>query len=235
MIDTSVIIVAGGSGTRLGHQLPKAFVPLAGKPLFSYSLLAFDSCDTVSETILVIPAGMKDSANQVLRKLPLRKSIAIVEGGAQRWQSVANGLAACTDQTSWVMVHDAARPFVSHETIGHLIAKSETYRCAVTATPVTDTIRRVAGDRSLGTIDRSTLVRIGTPQLFDKQLLCRALTQAGTMDPPPTDEAMLIEQMGIDVGIAEGDPVNFKVTTPADYRIAQALIGLDSPHDEKAS
>jgi 2-C-methyl-D-erythritol 4-phosphate cytidylyltransferase len=135
---------------------------------------------------------------------------------------VHNGVAA--SDAEWVLVHDAARPFVTDAVIDSLLAKRSAYRCAVTATPLVDTIRSFRGDRCTGTIDRSTLVRVGTPQLFHRPTLVEAFERAEELHEPPTDEAVLMEHAGASVGLAWGDPLNFKVTTPEDQRIAEALL-----------
>jgi 2-C-methyl-D-erythritol 4-phosphate cytidylyltransferase len=220
----SAIIVAGGRGRRLGGPTPKGFVALGGTPLFAHALRQFDSHGSIVEVILVVPPGAKDRAGELLDDVILEKGVTVVEGGEHRWQSVKNGLAACRSPSPWVVVHDAARPFVTHAVIDALLEKAGPYECAVTATPEVDTVRRVRGDRSVETVDRSTLVRVGTPQLFGKEKLAAAFDKAVGMNPPPTDEAVLMEMMGIPVGIAQGDPMNFKITTKTDLRIAEALL-----------
>jgi len=221
---SSAIIVAGGMGTRLGADMPKAFVLLGGTPLFVHALRVFDTHPSVSEVVLVIPPGRRDETNELLADVILERGICIAEGGEQRWHSVANGLAACRSSAPWVMVHDSARPFVTKKVIDDLLAMQTRYQCAVTATPEVDTIRRVQGDRALETLDRTQLVRVGTPQLFAKSKLREALALAPGMNPPPTDEGMLMERLGLAVGIAPGDPLNFKVTTPQDLLLAEALV-----------
>jgi 2-C-methyl-D-erythritol 4-phosphate cytidylyltransferase len=164
---------------------------------------------------------MVPTAQQLCESAGFSKPWTIVEGGAERWQSVANGVSAC--QAPWVMVHDAARPFVSAAVIDGLLSKRDDFSCVITATPEVDTIRRFEQDRCSGTVDRSTLIRVGTPQLFHRATLLDAFTKAEKLAPPPTDEAMLFEACGHHVGFAWGDPLNFKVTTPADLEIAEAL------------
>jgi 2-C-methyl-D-erythritol 4-phosphate cytidylyltransferase len=121
------------------------------------------------------------------------------------------------------MVHDAARPFVTHAVIEAILAKTPHFDAVITATPETDTVRTFNKDRCLTTVDRTKLVRVGTPQLFRAQTLKESFLAARSMDAPPTDEAMLMEKMGIPIGIAWGDPLNFKITTQADLTLAEAL------------
>lgn len=218
---TSAIIVAAGAGTRLSADHPKAFVSLAGAPLFVYSLRRFDAHAAIDELVLVAPASMHARARSIIATLSPAKPATVVSGGEHRWQSVRNGLDACDASAEWVLVHDAARPFVSHAVINALLAFRERFRCAFTATPMVDTVRRVKGDTSVETLDRSALVRVGTPQLFHRQSLHDAFARMS--DAAITDEVMLMERTGHAVGVAAGDPLNFKITTPEDLAMAEAL------------
>lgn len=221
MNSLDIIIVAAGSGTRLGYSTPKAFVPLMGKPILSYSMEVFLSHQAVNSVILVVPASMYESA----KNLYSNQGVIVTIGGEQRWQSVCNGL-ICSN-APWVMIHDAARPFVSTEVIDKVLEKRTEFDCVITVTPEVDTIRMYAGERAGETVDRDKLVRVGTPQLFRKDILLKGLNNAACTTIPPTDEAVLMQQMGIAVGIAWGDPKNFKITTPSDLEIAEAIVARD--------
>ena len=214
-----VVIVAGGSGTRLGHALPKAFVPLAGKPLLSWSVEIFRAHPSVAAIIVVIPETMKNETDSLFSGM---KNVRSVIGGTERWMSVQNGVAIANSE--WILVHDAARPFVTTGVIDSLLEKRISYDCAITATPVIDTIRTFSGDKCEDTVDRSTLIRVGTPQLFRRSLLEKGFSFAAAAENDITDEAMLMQLMGIDVGLAWGNPKNFKVTTPEDLEVAEALL-----------
>ncbi|MBN1758959.1 MAG: 2-C-methyl-D-erythritol 4-phosphate cytidylyltransferase [Chitinispirillaceae bacterium] len=213
-----VIIVAAGSGTRLGFSTPKAFVPLAGKPMLRYSFDTFREHPGTENVILVVPETMIETARDGFSA----DKVTIVPGGAERWESARNGCDASIAE--WVLVHDAARPFVTHAVIDALLEKSAVYDCAFSATPVVDTIRKYSGDTAGDTVDRSGLVRVGTPQLFRRVQLAEGLRLAPTMQPPPTDDAMLMQRMNIPVGLAWGDPTNFKITTREDLATAEALL-----------
>ena len=212
------IIVAAGSGTRLGYQVPKALVPLRNKAIVSYSTTVFREHPAIDSIFLVVSEQMLSSVG----KIGLGDDISLVIGGPERWQSVRNGCRASTAE--WVLVHDAARPFVTADVIDSLLEKKSDFDCAITVTPVVDTIRTFTHDCAGETIDRSTLVRVGTPQLFRRALLEEGFSIADKLHPPPTDEAMLMQAMNIKVGIAWGDIRNFKITTPADMEIAEALL-----------
>lgn len=218
MSSLDVIIVAAGSGTRLGLSTPKAFVPLMGKPLLSYSLETFLSHQAINSVILVVPDSMYESANREFSSIRVKVTV----GGEHRWQSVSKGIDA--SDAEWVMIHDAARPFVNAMVIDRILDRISQYDCIITVTPEVDTIRMFAGDEAGETVDRDKLVRVGTPQMFRKEVLCQGLAMAKSMESPPTDEAVLMQQMGVKVGIAWGNPKNFKITTLSDLEIAEALI-----------
>jgi len=217
------IIAGAGSGTRLGHFIPKAFVPIGGEPLLSYSLTAFCSHPQINSVILVVSADMLNQAKDfVSGNNDFKDRVIVTTGGDERWKSVQNGISLSTNE--WVLIHDAARPFVSHEVINSLLEKRSEFECAITVTPEVDTIRTIDGDKCGVTVDRSKLLRVGTPQLFKRELIASAFDQIEKMDAPPTDEAALIESQGIAVGYAWGDPINFKITTKSDLKIAEALL-----------
>ena len=221
---TAAVIAAGGMGNRLGGDTPKAFIQLGDKPLFLHSFEVFDQHPAFSEIVLVVPEESVGKAKDIIDKLTTSKHVTVAPGGVERWQSVKNGVEATDSSTDWVLIHDAARPFVTKEVIDSLLEKRSTYKCVITATPVEDTIRRFENDRCVATIDRSLLIRVGTPQLFHRQSLINAFAHAESMTPPPTDEAMLLEKSGIEIGFAWGDPQNFKITTQSDLEIAEAIL-----------
>ena len=212
------IVVAAGSGTRLGMKQPKAFVDLAGEPLCSYSIAVFAAHPLVDSITLVVPASMTDEVACLFKGEKIR----VVAGGDQRWESVKNGCAV--SGSPWVMVHDAARPFVSFRVMDALLEKRSSFDCVITVTPVVDTIRTFSGEVAGETVDRSKLVRAGTPQLFRRELLMKAFSFVDSDTELPTDEAVLMQRMGVIVGIAVGDPMNFKITTKEDLEIARAII-----------
>jgi 2-C-methyl-D-erythritol 4-phosphate cytidylyltransferase len=216
-----VIIVAGGAGMRFGGTVPKAFVTLGEKPLFMHAFEVFESHALVKAIILVVPPDMTDDAQAILSKRTSKKEIKIVKGGKERWHSVQNGVSSCSSE--WIMVHDAARPFVTHSVVNAVLDKTSQYDAIITVTTENDTVRHIEGDRCRATIDRTTLVRVGTPQLFRAALLRKSFDLSESMTSPPTDEAVLMEKMGIPVGIAWGDPLNFKITTQRDLVLAEAL------------
>jgi 2-C-methyl-D-erythritol 4-phosphate cytidylyltransferase len=213
------VIVAAGSGTRLGASMPKAFVPLCGTPLVTYSYNVLLSHPDVNAIIMVVPQNLVESVKE---QFPDPHTI-VVAGGKERWESARNGVQA--SQADWVLIHDAARPFVTHKVIDSVLSLTDEFDCGITVTPEVDTIRFYSGNCAGETIDRSKVVRVGTPQLFKRNLLLELIESAHTLPQLPTDEAMLFQAFGHKIGIAWGDPKNFKITTPEDLEIAEALIG----------
>jgi 2-C-methyl-D-erythritol 4-phosphate cytidylyltransferase len=218
----SAIIVAAGAGSRLNSPVPKGFVLLGGKPLFRYSLETLLGHKAVTDAVLVVPEGYEKKAKRVIEACGFKKRVAVVDGGKERWQSVEKGVRAV--ESEWVLVHDAARPFVTRAVVDAILDKKQLYDCVITATPEADTLRLANGELAGETIDRSKVVRVGTPQLFRRRVLIRAFAETPPLLPPPTDEAVLLQRTGVPVALASGDPANFKITTPADLSTAEALI-----------
>lgn len=220
----SAVIVAGGMGTRLGRPEPKAYVTLASRPLFTWSLEVLAAHPAITDIVIVVPAGFEKSTINLAESYANGKICTVVGGGAERWQSVENGVGACLSECDWVLVHDSARPFVSAKIIDDVLSLADNFLCGITATPEVDTVRLFCENRCDGSLDRSEIIRVGTPQLFHKVTLAEGFAKAATMNLPPTDEAMLFESLGHTVGFCWGDPLNFKVTTPSDFLIAEAVM-----------
>ncbi len=220
----SLVLVAGGMGTRLGLPQPKAFVELAGQPLFTWSLATLAVLPYVNQIIVVCPSGYENETARLATPFASCKLVTVVAGGAERWMSVRNGVEKCSADCDLVMVHDSARPFVSATVVDALIERVDKFPCVITATPEVDTVRHFENDVCTETLDRSRIIRVGTPQVFKKSILENGFALASEMTTPPTDEAALIEKLGESVGFAWGDPMNFKVTTAADLEIAEAVM-----------
>jgi 2-C-methyl-D-erythritol 4-phosphate cytidylyltransferase len=211
-------------------DVPKGFVSLGGKPMLAYSLEVLGTHPAVAQVVLVVPSDRLKETAAITAQLTLSVKVAVVSGGSERWESVRNGVNECSAAHDTILVHDAARPFVTHAVIDSLLEQSRSYRCVITATEVVDTIRQFIDDRALATVDRSCLIRVGTPQLFRRADLTQGFAQAVSMKSPPTDEAVLMQSMGIEVGIGRGDPANFKITSPSDMLLAEALLAWKATH-----
>jgi 2-C-methyl-D-erythritol 4-phosphate cytidylyltransferase len=216
------VLVAAGAGERLGGDRPKAFVGLAGKPLLAEALARLDRSDWVDSIVLVAPPGWEEPAILLAEELVAAKLVAVVPGGATRAESVRVGLGEVADDALVVLVHDAARPLVEEPLLERLLAPlSEGWDGVVPALPVSDTVKRVAGDRVVETIDRSELVAVQTPQAFRAEALRKAF--AGEV-AGATDCASLVERSGGRVRVVEGDRRLVKVTTPEDLRHVERLL-----------
>lgn len=226
----TAVIAAAGSGQRLGAGGPKAFVPVAGRPMIEWSLDAFRACDSVRSIVVAVPPGQAEEA--------AGEDLVVVPGGATRAQSVANALEVV--ETTLVAIHDAARPLLTPELVEALLADLDGDPEAsgvIAAAPVTDTIKRAGTAKSESdtpqmldssfaieqTEDRSRLWAAQTPQVFRTEALREALAAAGRPEEA-TDEAMLIEQAGGTVLLHPVAEQNLKVTTPLDLRVAELLL-----------
>jgi len=212
-------------GKRLGKPIPKAFVPIAGKEMFRYSLELFDSMNKFQSIILVVPAEAVKETEDKISALNLTTSCEVIAGGEERWNSVENGVRAAGD-VDVVAIHDAARPFVTTAVVDTLLESIKTCTGVITANPVVDTVREFNDELCGATVDRSTLIAVGTPQVFKRDTLLNCFNRIECLESIPTDEAMLLEAFGERVKFVYGDPLNFKVTAPSDMILAEAILSL---------
>jgi len=222
------IIAAAGAGTRMASDRPKQFLSLAGTPVIFHTLKPFEECEQIHEVIVVLPAEESAGFLSMAGKYGLRKLTRVVPGGATRADSVKRGLTSIRSATAEIVaVHDGVRPFVTVAEINSTIAAAQSDGAAILVAPVTDTIKQV-GDRAVvKTLDRSLLRRALTPQCFQYELLRQAYQRADVNDPSLTDESALIERLGHTVRIVEGSTRNIKITTAADFAIAEAMLATD--------
>jgi len=238
-----VIIPAAGLGTRMGgltagakparvSPASKQFAELGGAPILVHTLRKFEAVPEVSEMVLSLRADDVAAFQSRLQKEGLRKKITVVEGGENRQQSVANGLAkieAAPDDL--VLVHDAVRPFVGGEIIGSVILAAARHGAAIAALPAVDTVKQV--DRTadgaivVSTIPRARVVLAQTPQGFRYDVLKKAFDDAQADGFQGTDEASLVERGGHEVAVVMGSPQNIKITTPADLELAEFFLAQE--------
>jgi 2-C-methyl-D-erythritol 4-phosphate cytidylyltransferase len=215
----SAVIVAAGSGTRMGSAECKQYLTLGDKPVLVHALEAFQRCDAVRSIVLVVRADDVERGRRLALEYNIGKCSAVVAGGADRQQSVYAGLQALDRETEWVMVHDGVRPFVTVEQIERLWAAVQRHEAAVLAVPVKDTVKLVHPEGWIeATPDRSRLWAIQTPQAFRLDMLIRAHEAAQRDGFRGTDDAVLVERIGQRVRIVEGDYSNIKMTTPEDMQ-----------------
>lgn len=226
----AVIVVAAGSGTRLGEPLPKAFVDLDGRTILSRSLDAIFGLPEPAQVVVVVPSSHLQHAHDIVAQSagPAMDACTVVVGGDSRQASVAAGLAVLVPSIEIVLVHDAARALAPRSLFQRVVSEvGSAGRGAVPGLAVSDTIKRVdASATVLETVDRSQLSAVQTPQAFPRAELVAAYSAA---DREFTDDAALIQHAGGSVAIVEGDPLAFKITTPWDLRRAQQLLTEASP------
>ena len=222
---TVAILVAAGPGTRLGGDRPKAFVPLAGVPLFVHSLRALLASEAVESVVVVVPAAWRAEARAVIDRYgPWNRPIELVDGGAERQDSVRAGLGAATG-ADLVAVHDAARPFVGASAVTGVIQAAAKHGAAIVAVRSADTVKRVDGEgRIVETIERSGLWLAQTPQVFRAEVLRAAHERALGDRVVATDDAALVERLGLPVHVVEGETTNRKITTADDLRWAEWFL-----------
>jgi 2-C-methyl-D-erythritol 4-phosphate cytidylyltransferase len=219
------LLLAAGRGERLGHELPKAFVPLAGRPLLLHALEALAAAPEIDVVIPVVAAKELPRLRALLREWgPRPKLVAAVAGGAERQDSVWAGIQALPPGTSFVAVHDAARALLRSAAVSRVVAAAQRSGAAILAVPVQDTIKRVAAGRIIETPARAECWAAQTPQVFRTEILCKALAKADADGYLGTDDAELVERLGVEVEVVEGDVDNFKLTHPEDLILAERTV-----------
>jgi 2-C-methyl-D-erythritol 4-phosphate cytidylyltransferase/2-C-methyl-D-erythritol 2,4-cyclodiphosphate synthase len=230
-VHVTAIIAAGGRGARFGGALPKQLLPLAGRPILQRSVQAFARHPRITDLIVALPAELAADPPEYLRRSA--KSLALVEGGARRQDSVARAFARVPAAAEIVVVHDAARPLVSDALIARTVDAAAEDGAAIAALAATDTVKR-GNERGLivGTVPRGEIFLAQTPQAFRTGVLRDALARGRPADDV-TDEAALVERTGHPVRLVDGDPRNIKITTTDDLAFAERLVGQVPPSDER--
>ncbi|MBX3172779.1 MAG: 2-C-methyl-D-erythritol 4-phosphate cytidylyltransferase [Gemmatimonadaceae bacterium] len=223
--DVGVVIVAGGTGSRVGGSELKQLRWVAGKPMLLHSLQTFQAVADVAMVVCVLPKQYAGDPPPWIFQCDVDRMLISV-GGRTRAESVANGLEDLHAECKTVLIHDAARPLVDEAMIGRVIAEARKGHGAVAALPVVDTLKRVNGDGSIAeTVSRAGLWRAQTPQGFPRELIERAHREAkaGGWHAEATDDAALCERLGIPVHVVQGSERALKVTEAGDFARAEAL------------
>ena len=227
VMSVAAILLCGGRGDRLRGDVEKPLVPLAGRPLFVWSLEALERCPAIDAVVMVGPVRkMKDLLSA--SGYSAGKVTAWCEGGRERQDSVARGLRELPVECHLVAVHDSARALVTPELVARVVADALEHGAAIAAIPLDDTLKRGSMGRIEDTVPRAHLWRAQTPQVFRRDWLEEA---HATVAGKATDDAALMEAQGRRVCLSEGDPLNFKITTARDLELAQAW--LDSRGKER--
>ena len=221
----TVIIAAAGQGKRMGLESNKVFLPLRYKPVLYHSVMAMVACREVDDIVVVAADDEIQEMQDMLISWSIAKPWRVVAGGSERQYSIANALAAIPKETDIILVHDGARPFIDTDTIAELISAARRYYAAGVAVPVKDTIKRVDENGFISdTPPRNMLWAIQTPQAFRASLLRKAYVEAAQDGYLGTDDAALVERLGVSVKIVQGSYQNIKITTPEDLLIARAFM-----------
>ena len=215
-----VIIVAGGKGLRMGSDLPKQFLPMGDKPVLMHTLEVFRRYDEALQIILVLPQEQQSFWKQLCDEHHFTVKHVLAEGGETRFHSVKNGL-ALVNGIGVVGIHDGVRPFVSQEVIARCFREAVVRKAVIPVIDVVETVRHLTESGS-ETVSRNDYKLVQTPQVFDADLLKRAYEQEFT--PFFTDDASVVEAMGVPVYLVEGNRENIKITTPFDLKVASALL-----------
>lgn len=224
MAKRGVIIVAGGSGRRMGGALPKQFMMLDNEPILARSINRMHEALPAAEIVVVLPEEHVELWKNIAARFDVaRHKIAL--GGKERFHSVKNGLAALSDEVAIVGIHDAVRPLASKKLIIKLFLEAENNTAVIPVVAPIDSYRIVEGDNSR-IIDRSTLRMVQTPQVFQAEALRKAYEQP--FSATFTDDASVMEAAGHKVTLVDGERENIKITTPSDMLIAEAIINAES-------
>jgi len=221
----AAIIVAAGKGTRMGANMDKLWLEVAGRPVIAHTWKRFNDAACVDEIILVIRDGMQPHFTQLAEKFQFQKPFRFVVGGAERQDSVWNGLAAVSSKTEIAVIQDAARPCTTEKLIAATIQAARETGAAVAAQPVTDTIKETVDGQIISrTVDRSKLWSVQTPQTFRVDVIRRAIATAREKNLILTDDTAACELIGQPVRLVKSASPNPKVTVPADLPFVESLL-----------
>jgi 2-C-methyl-D-erythritol 4-phosphate cytidylyltransferase len=223
-LKASAIIVAAGSGVRLGSNVPKAFVKIAGCTMLSYSLVTVRQINSIDEVVITVPAGFENAARAEVAAAALSIPVKIAPGGIERQDSVRIALELTSAESDLVIVHDAARPLATPEIFEACLSAASRTGAAIAAISVSDTLKRVADSSITATIARAGLWQAQTPQAFRRAVLVTAHQRALSEKIAATDDADLVERTGARVEVVEASTNNIKITTPSDLAIVEAII-----------
>lgn len=226
MVQSVAIIVAGGSGKRMLHDRPKQYVPLAGIPILARTLITFEKAPSVGRVVLVVPGGDREYVrDEIVDRYRIVKVRQIQAGGKARQDSVRKGLEMVDSGDDVVVIHDGVRPFVTQELIARSIGEAARSGAVVPIVPSADTVKMIDNDgRVLDTLDRGTLRLAQTPQAFKREIILEAFEDAYREGFYGTDDASLVERMGVTVRTIPGLPYNIKITTSEDLLFGEFLL-----------
>jgi len=226
---TVAVIPAAGAGSRMGGNRAKQFMELNGKPILALTLETFENCRSVDAVIVVVPPGdVNYCRDRIVEKFRLTKVEKVVSGGKRRQDSVRMGIEAADKDTELILIHDGVRPLITEQAIEHIIESALRHRAVISGLPSRETVKEVdQRGQVIRTCDRTRLWLIQTPQVFRYEDIREAHQRALRENwGEATDDAALIEKIGVPVRVIEGPGNNIKVTTPDDLAVVRVLLGL---------
>jgi 2-C-methyl-D-erythritol 4-phosphate cytidylyltransferase len=220
------IIVAAGQGRRMEDPVRKQYQEVAGLPVITHTLSVFDTCTVIDEIVLCVPRQDIDFCREELIKPACpTKNITLVAGGNSRQESVFNGLQAIDSNDGIIVIHDGVRPFITSDQITACVEGAVNHGACILGIPAFDTLKRVKeNDSIIETVDREGIWMAQTPQAFRFNLINRAHRQAREKGHRATDDASLLERIGVDVKIIPGSRINLKITDQDDLQLARILL-----------
>jgi 2-C-methyl-D-erythritol 4-phosphate cytidylyltransferase len=226
-MNVQAIIPCAGLGKRLQSAFPKSLIFLNGKPLCIYALEVMERCPRIDAVIVAAPKAYLPQFQSIIQKYRLKKVKVLVAGGRTRCESVRKALEVLSPETEVVVIHDGARPFVSLHQLEEMIALTKRYPAVIAALPVKPTVKRIHLEKMFveETLPREELWEVQTPQVFRKEVLLKAHKR--NKDNSATDDALLVERLGIPVKVVRGQERNVKITTPQDFLWAQVFLSYN--------
>lgn len=225
MSHVSAVIVAAGKGTRMGPNIDKLFLEISGRPVIAHTWDRFDGCAEIDEIILVIRNGLQGDFDKLAATYGFKKRVRYASGGAERQDSVWNGLLQVSPETEMIAIQDGARPCTTHKIISECITAAREVGAAVAAQKVTDTLKEIGADGLVAKhLDRSRLWAVQTPQVFRAEVIRKALSEVLTRGLSVTDDTAACELIGQPVKLVESSTPNPKVTSPADVSFIETLL-----------
>jgi len=215
-----VILVAGGSGSRMGTEIPKQFLEISGIPVLMHTIQVFHNFDPESELILVLPEAQQKFWTELCLKHSFSIPLRVANGGETRFHSVSNGL-KLIDGEGIVFIHDGVRPLVSQETLARCFESAVKSKNAIPILPITESLRKIEDDQN-SSVDRSQYFSVQTPQTFRSEQILEAFKQI--YDPSFTDDASVVEKAGYSIHLVEGNTENVKITAPSDLIVAEVFL-----------
>jgi 2-C-methyl-D-erythritol 4-phosphate cytidylyltransferase len=229
-LTASVVIVAAGKSTRMNMNINKQFIEISGLPVLARTMKVFEDCDLIREVVLVVnEADIVYCKQEIVDRFGFYKVKCIVAGGAKRQESVSKGLSEVDSDCGVVLIHDGARPFVREECIADCINTAYEFGAACVAVPVKDTIKEADRDNFIqSTLDRSSIWAIQTPQGFKREIIMDAHRKAAEDGFSGTDDAVLVERIGVRIKLVMGSYCNIKITTREDLVFAEAIAQAEN-------